>query len=113
MPQNKHRDIFEALRRDILDGKNEGAKTYRYGHLDKVLSVTEGNTRYTYGYHVDGQIATATKSFVGKPTKGGPQSPAAVTTSLWDGLALVRRRRRPCGFSERLRNPRTASPVRR
>ncbi len=66
----------------------EGAKTYRYGYLDKVLSVTEGKTRYTYDYHVDGQLATATKTMLGK--KGGSQSPAT-ETFLWDGLALVKR----------------------
>ena len=37
----------------------EGDKTYRYGYLDKVLSVTEGERTYTYDYHVDGQLARA------------------------------------------------------
>ena len=27
LPQNKHRDIFETLKRNILDGKYEGGKT--------------------------------------------------------------------------------------
>ena len=56
----------------------EGAKSYRYGYLDKVLSVKEGKTRITYGYHVDGQLATVTK---GKVTEN----------FTWDGLALVKR----------------------
>ena len=56
----------------------EGAKSYRYGYLDKVLSVKEGKTRITYGYHVDGQLATVTK---GKVTE----------EFTWDGLALVKR----------------------
>ena len=53
-------------------------KSYRYGYLDKVLSVTEGKNRITYGYHVDGQLATVTK---GKTTE----------EFTWDGLALVKR----------------------
>ena len=56
----------------------EGAKSYRYGYLDKVLSVTEGKNRIAYGYHVDGQLATVTK---GKVTE----------EFTWDGLALVKR----------------------
>ena len=56
----------------------EGSKTYTYGYLDKVLSVTEGERTYTYDYHVDGQLASA--NYGGK-TEG----------FLWDGLALVRR----------------------
>ena len=56
----------------------EGAKSYRYGYLDKVLSVKEGKTRITYGYHVDGQLATVTK---GRVTEN----------FIWDGLALVKR----------------------
>ena len=49
-----------------------------YEYLDKVMSVTEGKNRITYGYHVDGQLATVTK---GKVTE----------EFTWDGLALVRR----------------------
>ncbi len=62
----------------------EGAKTYRYGYLDKVLSVTEGRERRTFTYHADGQLATATRA-------GGSRSCAAAETFLWDGLALIRR----------------------
>ena len=74
----------------------EGSKTYRYGYLDKVLSVAEGKDRRTFTYHADGQLATATRT-------GGPRSVAAATgraasplaaeteTFLWDGLALIRR----------------------
>ena len=56
----------------------EGSKTYTYGYLDKVMSVTEGDKTYTYTYHADGQLASA--NYGGK-TEG----------FLWDGLALVRR----------------------
>ena len=38
----------------------EGIKTYRYGYLDKVMSVTDGDTTRTYMYHADGQLARAT-----------------------------------------------------
>ena len=70
----------------------EGAKVYRYGYLDKVLSVTEGRTRIAYTYHVDGQLATATRSAIGKSAKKGEKAPAPETeTFLWDGLALVKR----------------------
>ena len=74
----------------------EGSKTYRYGYLDKVLSVREGGKRRTFTYHADGQLATATRT-------GGPRSVATGTgraasplaaeteTFLWDGLALIRR----------------------
>ena len=56
----------------------EGNKTYRYGYLDKVLSVTDGDTTRTFTYHADGQLAsancgTATESF------------------QWDGLSLIQR----------------------
>ena len=57
----------------------EGGKTYRYGYLDKVLSVTEGKQKLTYDYHADGQIASANYGN-GKTEE-----------FLWDGLALVRR----------------------
>ena len=64
----------------------EGAKTYRYGYLDKVLSVTDGKIKYTYTYHVDGQLARATY------VTGGSQSLATETEDfLWDGLALIQR----------------------
>ena len=56
----------------------EGSKTFAYGYLDKVMSVTEGDRTYTYTYHADGQLASA--NYGGK-TEG----------FLWDGLALVRR----------------------
>jgi len=57
----------------------EGTKTYRYGYLDKVLSVTDGKGKYTYGYHVDGQLAYA--------EYGDGKS----EDFLWDGLALIQR----------------------
>jgi YD repeat-containing protein len=37
----------------------EGNKTYRYGYLDKVMSVSDGKQKLTYDYHADGQIASA------------------------------------------------------
>ena len=57
----------------------EGSKTYRYGYLDKVLSVTDGKGKYIYTYHVDGQLASA--------HYGDGKSEDV----LWDGLALIQR----------------------
>ena len=65
----------------------EGSKRYTYGYLDKVLSVTDGDTTRTFTYHADGQLASAT---VG----GGHRTPrpaAQTETILWDGLALIQR----------------------
>ena len=74
----------------------EGSKTYRYGYLDKVMSVTDGDTTRTYTYHADGQLASATvggehrapRDRVGPP--GGRPLPES-ETFLWDGLALIQR----------------------
>ena len=68
------RYVYDAAGRLV----KEGSKTYTYGYLDKVMSVTEGDRTYTYTYHADGQLASA--NYGGK-TEG----------FLWDGLALVRR----------------------
>ena len=57
----------------------EGDRTYRYGYLDKVLSVTDGKRSYRYAYHVDGQLARADYG------EGGSED------FHWDGLALMRR----------------------
>ena len=57
----------------------EGNKTYRYGYLDKVMSVSDGKQKLTYDYHADGQIASANYGN-GKTEE-----------FLWDGLALIRR----------------------
>lgn len=57
----------------------EGDRTYRYGYLDKVLSVAEGGKSFAYSYHADGQLARA--------DYGDGRS----EDFLWDGLALVRR----------------------
>ena len=57
----------------------EGGRTYRYGYLDKVLSVTDGKGKYTYDYHVDGQLASADYG-------NGERD-----RFDWDGLALIRR----------------------
>ena len=65
---------YDAAGRMVKEGK----RTYRYGHLDKVLSVKEGKNHITYGYHVDGQLATVTKGKVAE-------------NFTWDGLALVKR----------------------
>ena len=57
----------------------EGDKVYRYGYLDKVLSVQEnGQETASFDYYVNGQIASATY---------GNQS----ESFLWDGLALIKR----------------------
>ena len=69
----------------------EGARTYRYGYLDKVLAITEGKVRHTYGDHVDGQLASATKRTAVKPKKGGKPPAPETEEFLWDGLALVKR----------------------
>ena len=70
----------------------EGTKTYRYGYLDKVLSVIDGKDRRTFTYHVDGQLATATRTETHPNKTGGSQLVAPETeTFLWDGLALIQR----------------------
>ena len=56
----------------------EGNKTYRYGYLDKVLSVTDGDATRTFTYHADGQLASANY---------GDSS----ESFAWDGLALIQR----------------------
>ena len=57
----------------------EGGRTYRYGWLDKVLAVTEGERKCTYDYHVDGQLAKA------------DYGNGKTEEFLWDGLALIKR----------------------
>ena len=54
----------------------EGSKTYRYGYLDKVLSVTDGDTTRTFTYHADGQLASANYGDTSE-------------SFAWDGLALI------------------------
>ena len=57
----------------------EGNKTYAYGWLDKVLSVTEnGQQIASFNYHNDGQISQTIHD--GKSED-----------FLWDGLALIHR----------------------
>ena len=57
----------------------EGDKSYAYGWLDKVLSVTENGKQIArFNYHNDGQIAQAIHN--GKSED-----------FLWDGLALIHR----------------------
>ncbi|MBE6381894.1 MAG: hypothetical protein E7049_02640 [Lentisphaerae bacterium] len=65
----------------------EGSKTYRYGYLDKVLSVTDGDTTRTFTYHADGQLASATVGGDHRAPRTAPQT----ETFLWDGLALIQR----------------------
>ena len=59
----------------------EGNKRYTYGYLDKVLSVTDGDTTRTFTYHADGQLASAT---VGR---GDPTAPTSETFH-WDASRL-------------------------
>ena len=83
----------------------EGSKTYRYGYLDKVMSVTDGDTTRTFTYHADGQLASAT---VGSALRGDSSAMVGAAlradrgrvgdaplpeteTFLWDGLALIQR----------------------
>ena len=57
----------------------EGNKTYTYGYLDKVMSVSDGKQKLTYDYHADGQIASAN------------YGNGKIEEFLWDGLALIHR----------------------
>ena len=66
----------------------EGNKTYRYGYLDKVMSVSDGDTTRTYTYHADGQLASA--NYVNNGRAGAPRTPQS-EDFLWDGLALIQR----------------------
>ena len=66
----------------------EGNKTYRYGYLDKVMAVTDGDTTRTFTYHADGQLASASCDGIGRA--GAPRTPQT-ETFLWDGLALIQR----------------------
>ena len=72
----------------------EGSKTYRYGYLDKVMSVTDGDTTRTFTYHADGQLATASYGRAdanrGTVGRGDPTAPQSETFQ-WDGLALIQR----------------------
>ena len=66
----------------------EGNKTYRYGYLDKVMSVTDGDTTRTFTYHADGQLASA--NYVNNGRAGATRTPQTETFQ-WDGLALIQR----------------------
>ena len=71
----------------------EGNKTYRYGYLDKVMSVSDGDTTRTFTYHADGQPATASYGRAdanrGTVGRGDPTAPQS-ETFLWDGLRAKR-----------------------
>ena len=68
----------------------EGSKTYRYGYLDKVLYVADGDTTRTFTYHADGQLASATVGSALRADRGA--TPLSETeTFQWDGLALIQR----------------------
>ena len=81
----------------------EGSKTYRYGYLDKVMSVTDGDTTRTFTYHADGQLASATVGGgqwyppaegcprSGCTSRGAPRNTPQSESFLWDGLALIQR----------------------
>ena len=59
-------------------------------NLDKVLSVTDGDTTRTFTYHADGQLASATVGSALRADRGA--TPLSETeTFLWDGLALIQR----------------------
>jgi len=83
----------------------EGSKRYTYGYLDKVMSVTDGDTTRTFTYHADGQLASAT---VGSALRGDSSAMVGAAlradrgrvgdaplpeteTFIWDGLALIQR----------------------
>ena len=82
----------------------EGSKTYRYGYLDKVMSVTDGDTTRTFTYHADGQLAFASCDGIGRAgahassdiasqcsLRSGDMRTPQTETFLWDGLALIQR----------------------
>ena len=82
----------------------EGNKTYTYGYLDKVLSVTDGDTTRTFTYHADGQLASANYVNNGRAgahassdiasqcsLRSGDMRTPQTETFLWDGLALIQR----------------------
>ncbi len=69
----------------------EGSKTYRYGYLDKVMSVTDNGSTYTYEYHADGQLAGVSHVTVGSRVPrdrghaGRATLPCKSEDFLWDG----------------------------
>ena len=69
------RYTYDAARRLV----KESFKTYTYGYLDKVMSVSDGKQKLTYDYHADGQIASA------------DYGNGKIEDFLWDGLALIHR----------------------
>ena len=69
----------------------EGSKTYRYGYLDKVMSVTDGDTTRTFTYHADGQLASATVGTSSSRPGRDALVASDTETFLWDGLALIQR----------------------
>ena len=86
--------------REVQGRMTRRTKTYRYGYLDKVLSMRDGKERRTFTYHADGQLATAT--YDGPPKDGAPSAKGGTASGkrhscrfsedfLWDGLALIRR----------------------
>jgi hypothetical protein len=63
----------------------EGAKSYTYGWLDKVMNITEnGKVTNSYSYSMDGQIASSTEV-------GTALDKSFQTSYIWDGLALLKR----------------------
>ena len=72
------RYVYDAAGRLVT----EGNKTYRYGWLDKVMAVVEGDRMATYEYHADGQLARAIYA---------PGHSPASESFEWDGLALIQR----------------------
>ena len=82
--RRKHLDGSETLTTIVMSydaaGRmvREGSKRYTYGYLDKVLSVTDGDTTRTFTYHADGQLASANY---------GDSS----ESFAWNGLALIQR----------------------
>ncbi|MBE6381885.1 MAG: hypothetical protein E7049_02595 [Lentisphaerae bacterium] len=69
----------------------EGSKTYRYGYLDKVMSVTDGDTTRTFTYHADGQLASATVGTSSSRPGRDALVASDTETFQWDGLALIQR----------------------
>ncbi len=70
----------------------EGAKSYAYGWLDKVMSITQnGKITNSYSYSMDGQIASSSASSSAKAAEDKKATGGQAENFIWDGLALLKR----------------------
>ena len=56
-----------------------------------ILSVTDGDTKRTYTYHADGQLASATVGTSSSRPGRDALVASDTETFIWDGLALIQR----------------------